>query len=57
MELKHCTFIMACREFFGMKPGQSLQEFAKEVRELSLEERASYIEMLKTVGYDATKTA
>jgi hypothetical protein len=57
MELKHCTFIMACREFFGMLPGQTLQDFAKEVKELSPAERTQFIEMFRTVGYDATKTA
>lgn len=55
--MKHCTFIMACREFFGNKPGQSLQEFAAEIRALTAEDRAELIEMFRTVGYDATKTA
>ena len=56
MELKNCTFIMACREFFGMLPGQTLQEFAKEVRELTTDEKKYFIELFRTVGYDATKT-
>lgn len=54
--LKNCTFIMACREFFGMLPGQTLQEFAKEIRELPTKDKADMIEMFKSVGYDATKT-
>jgi len=54
--LKNCTFIMACREFFGMLPGQTLQEFAKEVRELTTDEKKYFIELFTTVGYDATKT-
>ena len=52
MELKNCTFIMACREFFGMLPGQTLQEFAKEVRELTVDDKKYFIELFKTVGYD-----
>lgn len=55
--LKHVTFIMACRSFFGMKPGQTLQEFAAEIRALSLEDKTAFIEMFRTVGFDATKTA
>lgn len=55
--LKHCTFIMACREFFGHKPGQTLQEFAAEVRALTAEDRQAFIAMFRTVGYDATKTS
>jgi hypothetical protein len=57
MDLKYTTFIMACREFFGNKPGQTLQEFAAEVRALTPEDRAEFIAMFRTVGYDATKTA
>jgi hypothetical protein len=56
MDLKHVTFILACREFFGLKPNQSLQEFAQEIRMLTPDDRAQFIEMFKTVGYDATKT-
>ena len=55
--LKHCTFIMACREFFGYHAGQTLQEFAAEIRALSQKDKADLIEMFRTVGYDATKTS
>jgi hypothetical protein len=55
MELKHTSFIAACREFFGMKFGQTLQEFAKEVKELTPEDRVEMIALFRTVGYDATK--
>lgn len=54
-DLKHVTFIMACREFFGLLPGQTLQDFAKEIRALSEAERANFIEMFRSVGFDATK--
>lgn len=56
-DLKHCTFMMACREFFGAKQGQSLQEFAAEIRALTPKDRNDLIEMFRSVGYDATKTA
>lgn len=51
------TFMMSCREFFGTKPGQTLQEFASEIRELTPEDKAYFIELFKTVDIDATKTA
>jgi len=55
--LKQVTFIMACRDFFGMKQGQTLQEFATEVKQLTPEDRKDMIEMFKTVGYDASKVS
>ncbi len=36
---KKMTPVIALRNFFGMKPGQTLQEFSAEVKELSAEER------------------
>lgn len=57
MELKNCTFMMACREFFGLKHGQTLAEFASEIRALTPVDKADLIDMFRTVGYDATKTA
>lgn len=33
------TFMAACRRFFGMKPGQTLTQFAEEVRGLTEEDR------------------
>lgn len=53
---KHVTFVMACREFFGLLPNQTLQEFVAEVRALTQKDRADLIEMFATVGFDATKT-
>lgn len=55
--MKHCTFVMACREFFGLKDGQTLQQFAAELKELSQTDRKEFVEMFRSVGYDATKTA
>lgn len=51
------TFMMACREFFGAKPGASLQEFAAEIRALTPEDKAQLIEMFKQVDIDATKVS
>jgi len=42
MENKPRTFISACKDFFGLKPGQSLSDFQKEVNSLSVDERAMF---------------
>lgn len=54
--LRHCTFIVACREYFGIRQGQTLQQFAAEIRELTTEDKASLTQMFRSVGLDATKT-
>lgn len=54
--MKVCTFIVACREFFGLKPGQTLQEFAAEIRQLTPTDKSELTELFKSVGYDASKT-
>lgn len=56
-ELKLMTFIMACRTYFGLKPSQTLQEFAAEIRELNEADRKYLIELFKTIGIDATKVS
>ena len=48
--LKNCTFIMACREFFGLKSGQTLQDFAKEVRDMPTKDRQDLSRCLKRLG-------
>jgi hypothetical protein len=54
--MKHCSFIQACREFFGLKDGQTLKEFVDEIRQLSVDDKAELILLFRNVGYDATKT-
>ena len=34
------SFMIACRRFFGMKTGQTLQEFGLEVKQLTDKDRA-----------------
>lgn len=56
-KMKHVTFVMACREFFGMLPNETLQEFIAEVRKLTEKDRKDMIEMFRTVELDATKVS
>lgn len=36
------TFTKACVEYFGKKPGQTLMEFQKELKDLGPEDRAYF---------------
>lgn len=39
MEVKPTGFIVACKEFFGFAPGQSLMDFKNEIKELTQKDR------------------
>jgi len=53
--LQHMTFIAACKTFFGLLPGETLQEFVSEIKALTPNDKLELIELFKTVGIDATK--
>jgi hypothetical protein len=57
LNLKQTSFIGACREFFGLKPGQVLKDFADEVKQLTPQDKIDLIAMFRTVGFDATKVS
>ncbi len=40
------AFIVACKEYFGFKPGQTLLEFKAEVAQLTPQDRAELAPML-----------
>ena len=46
-----CSLIVAMKDFFGMKEGQTLSEFQAEVKELSLKDKAEIKAGLETNGY------
>lgn len=50
--MKQATFAAACKEYFGLKPGQAAIDFMKEIRELTLEDRADLTKMFPSVGYE-----
>lgn len=41
------SFMSACRDFFGQKPGQSPIEFGKEVQKLSPKDKVEIAEGLR----------
>lgn len=53
-EFKKMTFVAAIRSFFGQKPGQTMPEFAQELKALTPEDRVYFINELRTAGIDAT---
>ena len=54
MDLKKMSFVMACSSHFGRKPGQTLQEFNRELKELTPKDREDLTTMFRDLGIDAT---
>jgi hypothetical protein len=52
MEPKKLTFMAACREFFGLKEGQTAMEFGKELKQLTDADRAEIKAGLEKLGYE-----
>lgn len=46
MELKPTSFIVACKEYFGFTPGQTLLQFKEEIAALTPKDRADLAEGL-----------
>ena len=46
------SFVAACKNFFGFKPGQTLSEFGAELKELSYEEKLDIAKGLRDAGHD-----
>lgn len=51
---KKMSFMVACRDFFGMLPSQGLQDFAKELKALTPADRADITKGLEQNGYEIT---
>jgi hypothetical protein len=48
---KELSLVSALKDFFGFLPGQTLQQFAVEVKQLSSEDRAYFKKHLEAAGY------
>jgi len=48
---KDTTFVRAMVDFFGRKPGETLQEFAQELRTLTAEDKTWFAVKLRKYGY------
>ena len=49
------NFVAAMKDFFGNRPGSNLMDFAKELKDLSKEDRAYFKAGLEQVGYTITQ--
>ena len=47
METKPIGFMVACKKFFGQKPGQTLTEFRDEVNKLTPQDRLEMMPLLE----------
>ena len=54
MDMVDKTFMVACKQHFGMAPGQTLGSFATEVKSLSDKDRADLKEDFKAIGINVT---
>lgn len=52
--MKLMAFVAACKDYFGLKPGQTLGEFAQEIKALTEEDRAWFKAEFTKVGYQIT---
>jgi selenocysteine lyase/cysteine desulfurase len=57
MELKKMTFMQACRDYFGLLPGQAAMDFMKEMKALTDQDRQEIANMLNGQGYEILATA
>lgn len=46
------SFAAACREFFGLRPGTGLGDFAAELKALSLDDKREIAAGLRASGMD-----
>lgn len=49
--MKETTWAGACREYFGLKTGQTLQEFVAELKQLTEADKAELIALFPSVGF------
>ncbi len=52
--MKKMGFVSACKEFFGLKEGQTLTQFAAELKALTPKDKAELSAMFTAVGYEIT---
>lgn len=55
--MKETTFAVACKEFFGFKPQQTMTEFMQELKELTPEDKATLSKDFEKVGYKIVQRA
>lgn len=51
METKYMSFIAACKDYFGMKEGQTLSDFMTEIKALTTQDREDLKKEFARIGY------
>jgi len=51
-EMKQESFVTAMRQHFGLLPGQTLTQFGAELKALSSEDRAYFVEQFRAIGIE-----
>lgn len=55
--MEKVTFVVACKKFFGFKPGQTIAQFGEELKQLTSKDRADLVEMFPSVGFQIMEPA
>lgn len=53
-EMEKVAFPVAMKRFFGLMPGQTVANFAAELKALTDADRAEFKTLLRGVGFDVT---
>ena len=56
-EPKKMTFMAACKDFFGLKEGETSMQFAQEIKALTEQDRAEIRAGLVQNGYEILQAA
>lgn len=54
MAMTQKTFMVACKEHFGLKQDQKLAEFAAEIKALTAQDKADLVNDFKAIGVEIT---
>lgn len=57
MDTQKVTFVVACKKFFGLHPGQTLAQFGEELKQLTAADRAELTALFPSVGFDIVEPA
>ena len=52
--MKTMSFALACKDYFGFKPNQTMTEFMGELKQLTTQDRADLSREFAKVGYEIT---
>jgi len=51
------TFVLAMKDFFGVKPGETIRDFAAELKALTYEDKMEFAMGLRKMGLDCDDPA